>query len=455
MEKVIEDSGGKYEEILGAIADGIVIVKSTGKVLYTNNGLLKILKFEKPRESVIGENFLEFISPEFRKSALRDLKLALENVEKFPAEYKAIREDGKEIWIEAIGNRVVYNGEIGIFITIRDISRSKEIENSLRESEEKFRTVTDKALAGVYILQDGKIVYANPAMAEIFGYRFEEITGKISPLDLVYPDDKEFIRKKIREGLEGRREESRCTFQGLRKNGKVINCETLVRRVDYRGKPAIIGTLIDITKRREAEKEARENSEKLRRVLEETILALSSTIEVRDPYTAGHQKKVTILARAIAKELKLNPDKSEGLKLSAMTHDIGKIAVPSEILNKPAKLTELEFNIIKMHPVVGYNILKKVEFPWPVAEIVLQHHERLDGSGYPEGLKNGKILFEARILAIADVVEAMNSYRPYRPALGIDKALEEIKEKKGKLYDPEIVEACIKVFEKGFEFKFK
>ena len=444
----------KWQELAEAVGDGVIIIDKKGGILYINRGFVRIFRIKEP-EKLIERNFLEFIPPEFRESVTKELKLTLENKRIFTVEYKAIREDGKEIWIEAIGNRVVYNGEIGIFITIRDISRSKEIENFLRESEEKFRTVTDKSLAGVYIIQEGKLIYVNPSLSNIFGYKVEEITGKMSPLDLINPTHRNLVKERIEKRLKSKIEEAHYTFKGLRKDGKIISCEALGRKVDYRGKPAIIGTLIDITKREKARRKARENLDKFRRVLEETVFALSSTIEVRDPYTAGHQKKVTILARAIAKELKLNPNKSEGLKLSAITHDIGKIAVPSEILNKPTKLTELEFNLIKMHPVVGYNILKGVEFPWPVAEIVLQHHERLDGSGYPEGLKNGKILFEARILAIADVVEAMNSYRPYRPALGIDKALEEIKEKKGKLYDPEIVEACIKVFEKGFEFKFK
>jgi putative nucleotidyltransferase with HDIG domain len=174
-------------------------------------------------------------------------------------------------------------------------------------------------------------------------------------------------------------------------------------------------------------------------------------LEIRDPYTFGHQRRVTHLATAIAKEMALSPDQIEGIAVAGNLHDIGKINVPSEILNKPGKLSDIEFALIKSHPQAGYEIVKDIEFPWPVAEVLLQHHERMNGSGYPRGLAGGDILLEARIMAVADVVEAMASHRPYRPTLGIDKALEEIVQNKGILYDPDVVDACLKLFkEKGF-----
>lgn len=188
--------------------------------------------------------------------------------------------------------------------------------------------------------------------------------------------------------------------------------------------------------------------------LEGTIHALATTVEMRDPYTAGHQRRVAELACAIAEEMGLSKDQIEGIHVAGLLHDIGKIAIPAEILTKPTKLTKLEFELITTHSQVSHDILKGIEFPWPVADIVVQHHERLDGSGYPNGLKGDEILLEARILAVADVVEAMASHRPYRPALGIDKALAEIEEKRGRLYASEVVDACLKLFrEKGFEFE--
>ncbi|MFW6120421.1 MAG: HD domain-containing phosphohydrolase [Petrotogales bacterium] len=199
--------------------------------------------------------------------------------------------------------------------------------------------------------------------------------------------------------------------------------------------------------------ELKDTLNQLRTTMEATITALASTVELRDPYTAGHQTKVTQLAVAIAKKLGLESEKIEGLRLAARVHDIGKIQVPAEILTTPRKLTDLEFTLIKSHPEAGYNLFKDLNFPWPVDEIIYQHHERLDGSGYPRELSDDEIMLEAKILGVADVVEAMSSHRPYRPSLGIDAALEEIEKNKGKLYDPEVVDACIELFkEDGFTF---
>ncbi|MFO7558212.1 MAG: response regulator [Desulfobacterales bacterium] len=191
----------------------------------------------------------------------------------------------------------------------------------------------------------------------------------------------------------------------------------------------------------------------LRKNLSGTIQVIVSTVEHRDPYTSGHQQRVADLARAIAREMRLSEDIIEGIHMAGLIHDLGKIAIPSEILSKPVRLTDLEFALIKTHPQVGYDILKDIKFPWPVAEITYQHHERIDGSGYPRGLKGENILHEARIMAVADVVEAMASHRPYRPALGINAALEEILKNKGKSYDLHVADACLEVFRKG-EFKF-
>ena len=177
-------------------------------------------------------------------------------------------------------------------------------------------------------------------------------------------------------------------------------------------------------------------------------------IEAKDPYTAGHQQRVSQLAIAIAKELNLPPDKIEGIRIASLIHDIGKISIPTEILSKSTTLSDIEFSLIKYHSQIGYDILKSIDFAFPIAKIVLQHHEKLDGSGYPNNLKGDEILLKAKIICVADVVEAMSSHRPYRPALGIDAALEEISKNRGILYDPEVVDVCLKLFKKeGFKFK--
>ena len=187
--------------------------------------------------------------------------------------------------------------------------------------------------------------------------------------------------------------------------------------------------------------------------LEEALQAISTMLEKRDPYTAGHQNRVADLAEKIALEMGLSKEQAHGVKLAAIVHDIGKIQVPAEVLNKPGKLSDLEFDLIKLHPQTGYDILKGIKFPWPIAEAILQHHERLDGSGYPKGLKANQIIIEARIIAVADFVEAMSSHRPYRPGLGLDAALSEITKLRGTQLDPTIVDACLRLFNvKGYKF---
>ena len=209
-----------------------------------------------------------------------------------------------------------------------------------------------------------------------------------------------------------------------------------------------------LAERKQAQEELRHTAETLRRTLGATIQAMAFTVETRDPYTAGHQRQVANLARAIGTEMGLSKEQVEGIRMAAVIHDMGKITVPTDILNKPGRLNEHEFGIIKAHPEVAYNILKTIEFPWPLAQIIFQHHERMDGSGYPQGLSGEEIIVEARVLAVADVVEAMASHRPYRPAHGIDRALEEISQNRGVLFDPETVDVCLKLFiEKGFRFE--
>lgn len=200
--------------------------------------------------------------------------------------------------------------------------------------------------------------------------------------------------------------------------------------------------------------ELNEALQQQQQIMEGLILTLSSTVEVRDPYTSGHQKRVAALACAIANDMDLSEDRISAIRMAGVIHDLGKIAIPSEILTKPGRLSEIEFSLLKTHSQVGFDILKDISFPLPIAQIIYQHHERMNGSGYPQGLKGDKILPEARIMAVADVVEAMASHRPYRQALGIDMALEEISKNKGALYDTDAANACLKMFrEKGFEFE--
>jgi HD-GYP domain-containing protein (c-di-GMP phosphodiesterase class II) len=207
------------------------------------------------------------------------------------------------------------------------------------------------------------------------------------------------------------------------------------------------GIMEDITERKQAQLQIQQSLNRLQKTIKEIIEAMAYIGEVRDPYTAGHQRRVAQLSLDIGKAMGLPDEQYEGLTMAAFVHDIGKILVPSDILSKPGKLTKPEFDMLRDHTRIGYEILKTIEFPWPIATIVLQHHERLNGSGYPFGLSGDQIIIEARILAVADVVEAMSSHRPYRAALGIDKALDEIIQNRGTLYDSSVVDNCLKLFE--------
>jgi len=200
------------------------------------------------------------------------------------------------------------------------------------------------------------------------------------------------------------------------------------------------------------EKELRQSYKKLKKFIEGTAHIITEIVEIRDPYLTGHHQRVSKLATAIAQEMKLPQDKIEGVRFASLVHDVGKVNLPTEIVSKLNKLSEVEFNFVKNHPKISYNILKKVDFPWPIAEIVFQHQEKIDGSGYPRGLKGAEILIEAKILGVANVVEAMSSSRSYRPAISVEEFLAEISKNKNILFDPEVVDACLRLFkEKGFK----
>ena len=209
-----------------------------------------------------------------------------------------------------------------------------------------------------------------------------------------------------------------------------------------------------VVKDNRLERELQQSYEKLQKFIEGIAYVITEIVEIRDPYLIGHHQRVSKLATAIAQEMKLPQDKIKGVKIASLVHDVGKVNLPTQIVSKPSKLVEVEFNLLRNHPRTGYEILKKIDFPWPIAEIVFQHQEKIDGSGFPRGLRGADILIEAKILGVANVVEAMSSYKAYRPALSIDESLAEISKNKNILFDPEVVDACLRLFkEKGFKFE--
>jgi len=338
-----------------------------------------------------------------------------------------------------------------------DTELRNRAEEKLQQSEQLYRLVADNSNDWIYLINlDQKLLYVSPSSQRITGYLPTEfINNQELFFNIIHPDDREQVKPHL-QNLDENPQSHFIEFRIITKEGKIrwIGHSCLPAYTEDGKFSGRAGTNRDITELKLAMVKLKDTLENLRKAVSTTIQVMISAVEARDPYTAGHQRRVADLARAIATEMGLPQDTIEGIRMAGSIHDIGKLSIPAEILSKPTKLSENEFSLIKEHARKGYEMLKDVESPWPLAEIVYQHHERMDGSGYPRNLKGDEILMEARIMAVADVVEAMASHRPYRPALGIDAALKEIEDNRGILYDADVVDVCLGIFrEKGFQFQ--
>ena len=458
-EKFIQ-SEEKYHNILESIDEGYYEVDLVGNLTFINDSMCRIMGY--PQEELLSMNYRGYAD----KVNAKKLFQAFNEVYRTGkpgkiVDYEIIRKDGTNRYIET--SVTLYKDSsgkpIGFRGIIRDVSEQKQAEKELLKSEEKYRSLVENAQEGIFqSTAEGHHITVNQAFANILGYEStEEVMATIADIPhqvYVHPDD----RTKILQIIEKEGSVKGYEAEFYKKDGSKTWVSINMHAVrDEEGRLLYYqGINQDIIEKKNMERERQENIERLRKSLGATINAMAVTVETRDPYTAGHQRRVADLARAIAVEMNLKSEQIDSIRMASMIHDIGKISIPSEILSKPTKLTDLEFDLIKTHSQSGYNILKDIEFPWPVADVVLQHHERMNGSGYPQGLKGDDILLEARILAIADVVEAIASHRPYRPALGIDLAMEEISGNKGILYDADAVDACLKLFrEKGYNLVLK
>ena len=330
--------------------------------------------------------------------------------------------------------------------TLRSRGKRRQAEIALRKTEERYEELYENAPSAYLSVsgEDKKLIQFNRALCELLGYTRHELEGMT--ISELYADTEFGLARAKRIFTDdGVRNEE---LQMRHADGSPVWVSVSIDTVhDEEGNLLESRSMVnDISARKQAEEESSKFAEQLQRSLLQTIRAIALTIEKRDPYTAGHQERVAELAVKIGREMGMDDDELEGLKLGALIHDIGKISIPAEILSRPGKLEPEMFGIIKTHPRSGYDIIRGIDFPWPLADVVLQHHERMDGSGYPDGLKGDEILLDARILAVADIVEAMASHRPYRAGLGFERALEEVENGKGTLYDTQVVDACQKVF---------
>jgi PAS domain S-box-containing protein/putative nucleotidyltransferase with HDIG domain len=456
-ETALRENEAQFDFALRSAQMGVWSLDIINNKLYFDEQVCHLLGFDPETFKGTQEEFFDAVHPDDRDEIREAHSRTIEHNEMYEVEYRVVWSDMSIHYISARGKLV--HDDAGHPARINgiawDITERSQAEEKLRKSEEEFRSLAESMPQIVWVTRkDGWNIYFNQQWVDYTGLTLEQSYGHGWNIPF-HPDDQQ---------------RAMSAWENATKNNGIYSLECRLRRADgvyhwwlVRGVPLLdetgeiikwFGTCTDIDGIKNAEKQLQDTLDNLKRAVNTTIQVMVSAVEVRDPYTSGHQARSADLALAIAGEMGLPPEKVEGIRMAGSIHDIGKISIPAEILSKPTKLSEIEFSLIKEHARKGYEMLKDVESPWPLAEIVHQHHERMDGSGYPRKLKGEEICMEARILTVADVVEAMASHRPYRPGLGIDAALNEIEKNRGTLYDKTVADACLRLFrEKGFKLE--
>ena len=453
-EEALRKSEERYRMILENIEDGYFEVDIAGNFTFFNDSVCRMAGY--PRAELMGMNNRQYTDKENRQISYQAFNKVFRTGEPSRGiDYEIIGKDGIKLNIESSVSliRNTSGQPIGFRGIMRNITERKQAEEACRNAEERYRTLFEQSPNGILLIdpETGKTIESNETAHKQLGYTREEFAAlRISDYEaLEKPEETaKHIQKVIHVGIDD--------FETLHrtKSGEIRNVHVWAKKVQLSDRSIFYALFQDITEHRRAEKQLQDTLESLRKAVSTTIQVMVSTVEARDPYTAGHQIRSSDLARAIATEMGLPQEKIDAIRMAGSIHDIGKISIPAEILSKPTKLSEIEFSLIKEHAQRGFEMLKDVESPWPLAEIVRQHHERMDGSGYPRKMKGEEILIEARILSVADVVEAMASHRPYRPGLGIDAALNEIEKNRGIFYDNAVADACLRLFrEKDFKLE--
>ncbi len=456
VEEKLRESEKKYRELFDFLPIPVYEMDFEGNMTAANRAVYET--FGGTEEDLKkGVSVWQLSSPEDIDKSMKNIERLLKGEIIGGTEYTLTRLDGSVFPAIAISRLIYSDGKpVGIRGAIVDITDRKQAEEALRESETKYRGILEHMDDAYYELDlKGDLVFFNEAMISKTGYSREELMG-MNYRQYISPKACKYVSKVFSEIYKTGQPNKLFDYGVIMKGGQTRNYESWAYGLFDKDNQTVgfRGMARDITKRKQVEENLKETLDHLRNAVGTTIQVMVSAVEIRDPYTAGHQRRVADLARSIATEMGVPREKIEGIRMAGSIHDIGKLSIPAEILSKPGKLSDIEFSLIKEHPQRGYEMLKDVESPWPLAQIIYQHHERMDGSGYPRNLKGDEILIEARIMAVADVVEAMFSHRPYRPTLGLDAALEEIAVNRGTLYDQKVVDACLRLFqEKGYKLE--
>jgi len=451
----------RYQFLVQNSPDIIFTLDSDGKFSFINESVRNVLGYSS--QQLIGKPYAKIVHPEDHEKADSLFSNGLEKHRSLKSSEirlkpKSSRRESPshsrnvivEMRIRGIYDRFQPNAEDlfrGTYGVAQDITARKQAEEELMLQKAHFQQLFENSPEAIAILDHSdRILNANRGFEELFGYTIEECKNQCIK-ELIVP--KKLISEASRlsqivmsNGIAQHNETVR-----KRKDGSEVNVAVLGYPIHFQGSQVgVYAIYSDITERKKSEKTIQSTLKKLRKAMGGIIHVMVSTVEARDPYTAGHQQRVAELARTIAQEMGMSKEEVDGIRIGGSIHDLGKIKIPAEILSNPGRITDAEFSLIKTHPEVAYGILREIEFSRPVAEMVYQHHEKINGSGYPRGLDSDEILPEAKILTIADVVEAIASHRPYRPALGMKIALDEITSNRGVLYDAEGVDACLRVF---------
>jgi len=426
--------------------DGMVVTDRSGQILRVNRRFSEMFGYE--RREAMGSQIDALVARDGYAREGMNLTRQVASGRSVSVETERVRKDGTLFPCRAIGIPIrLEGGDFHLYVLYHDLTEIRQREAELRLANEVvksspvilFRWSNDPGSPIDYVSEN----------VRLWGYDPGELVSRRQPYaDLIHPEDREATLQEARDFTEEQRDEFQQEYRIVMNNGQTIwvNDQTrIVRTAD--GNPAFFqGVVLDITEKKRFELLLEENYRTMRRAWDETIEVLSTTVEMRDPYTAGHQRRVARLAGAIAGKLKVPEQSRFAVERASLLHDIGKIEVPAEILSKPGSLSPIEMGIVKQHVEAGWKILKNIALPWPLAEIVYQHHELLDGSGYPRGLKGEEICIEARIITVADIVEAMASHRPFRPSRGLEAALGEIGRQRDKTLDAQVVDACLDLF---------